>query len=370
MSTINTVYEILKIAHDAQDAVLIEGLHGIGKSNIAQSYADDHGRHLFPLFLSTQETGDLIGIPDDMVLEDGSKVTTWSKPTWLHEMEVKAAQGIHSILFLDELNRAPLDVRQCALQLVLEGRIHEHQLPVVNGIKTQIIAAINPSDDYQVQELDPALLDRFLHLHLEVSATEWLEWAREAEVLSVIRDFVSEFPDRLHYTPREGKGPTPRAWAKLSELLTYSKDAPKNVLFDIIRGRLGSEVGSQFFSYFSNYTDVVKADDVEDFIVKNDCDDIEELGERVKKEFGKIEAIRKHEIATELANRHLGSKEGTDKIALAYLYSLEVEIQVSFIKKLRGDDNKDLFQHLVNIDHELNNKELFRRNVNLASRSN
>lgn len=366
MSTIKTAYEVLTIAAIAQDAVLLEGPHGIGKSQIVESWSKDKKRHMFPLFLSTQETGDLIGIPTEDVV-DGVKVTTWSKPTWLQEMEAKAKEGIECVLFLDELNRAPLDVRQSALQLVLEGKIHEHSLPRVNGRKTLVVAAINPADDYQVQELDPALLDRFLCLELEVSAPDWLEWARANEVTNSIRDFISEFPNRLHYTPNEGKGPTPRAWAKLSDLLEGAKEvrANKAVLFDIIKGRLGSEVGAQFFGYYENYTDVVKADDVEDFIAEAEVHtpEIEALGELVKKEFGKVEAIRKHEIAAELVNRHIN--KDTAKIALAYLYSLEMETCVAYLKKLKGEDS-ELYSGIAKIDGELNDKELFRRIVRVA----
>lgn len=363
MSTIKTAYDVLKIAHIAQDAVLLEGPHGIGKSDIVQTFSDDNKMHMFPLFLSTQETGDLIGIPTETIIND-QKVTTWSKPTWLARMEAMAEQGIECVLFLDELNRAPLDVRQSALQLVLEGRIHEHSLPRVKGRKTLVVAAINPADDYQVQELDPALLDRFLCLELQVSAPDWLDWARNHNVINAIRDFISEFPNRLHYTPSEGKGPTPRAWSKLSSLLeaAAANNTNKAVLFDIIKGRLGSEVGSQFFSYYENYTDVVKADDVEDFIVQNDTE-IEELGDLVKKEFGKIEAIRKHEITAELVNRHIN--KDTAKIALAYLYSLEMETCVSYLKKLKGE-SPELYAGVAKIDGELNDKELFRRIVKIA----
>lgn len=368
MSTIKTAYNVLKIAHLSEDAVLLEGPHGIGKSDIVQQFADDNSMYMFPLFLSTQETGDLIGIPDTKILEDGSTVTSWDKPNWLHEMEVKAKEGIHCVLFLDELNRAPLDVRQSALQLVLEGKIHEHELPTVNGIKTLVVSAINPSDEYQVQELDPALLDRFLCLEIDVSVPEWLEWARTKNVLGVIRDFISEFPNRLHYTPNEGKGPTPRAWAKVSKNLDAHKkiNSDKATLFDILKGRLGSEVGSQFFSYYENYSDVVKVDDIEDFIVKNVSTDknIEELGEVIKGEFGKIEAIRKHEIATELIQRHIGKK--TAEIALAYLYSLELETCVAILKKIKGVGVRGDYQKIAELDAEINNKGLFRRFVNLA----
>lgn len=365
MTTINNIQAILKVAHLAQDAVLLEGKHGIGKSAIIQQFADNNDMYMFPLFLSTQETGDLIGIPSEIVV-DGHKVTQWSKPIWLNRMEEMAKSGKHCVLFLDELNRAPLDVRQSALQLVLEGKIHEHALPRVNGLKSLVIAAINPSDDYQVQELDPALLDRFLCLNVEVSAKDWLKYARENGVIQVIIDFISEFQNRLHFTPAEGKGPTPRAWDKLSQLLKNVDGLTNDVIFDIIRGRLGSDVGAQFFGYYMKYTEVVKTDDIENFIAELDDSakdkNPETLGIDVANEFSKIEAIRKLEIAAELCERHINKE--TAKIALVYLYSLELETCVSFLKDMKGS-NKETYTGIVAIDRRLNNKKLFSRIVEL-----
>lgn len=365
MTTITNVQTILKVAHVAQDAVLLEGKHGIGKSAIVDQFAKNNNMYMFPLFLSTQETGDLIGIPSEIVV-DGHKVTQWSKPIWLNRMEEMANKGIHCVLFLDELNRAPLDVRQSALQLVLEGKIHEHALPRVNGLKTLVVAAINPSDDYQVQELDPALLDRFLCLNIEVSSKDWLKYARENGVIPVIIDFISEFQNRLHFTPVEGKGPTPRAWDKLSNLLKNADGLPNDVIFDLICGRLGGEVGAQFFGYYMKYIEVVKTDDIENFIAKLDDsakdNNPEVLGKVVEKEFSKVEAIRKLEIATELCTRHIGKE--TAKIALVYLYSLELETCVSFLKDAKGS-NKEMYAGIVAIDRQLNNKKLFSRIVSI-----
>lgn len=364
MTTINKAKQILKVAYYAQDSVLLEGKHGIGKSEIVQTFANENNSYMFPLFLSTQETGDLIGIPSEHIV-DGQKVTQWSKPIWLQRMEEKAKQGIPCVLFLDELNRAPLDVRQSALQLVLEGKIHEHSLPIVNGIKTLVVGAINPSDDYQVAELDSALLDRFLCVNVTIDAREWLEYARKKEVVQVIRDFISEFPDRLHFTPENGsKGSSPRGWVKLSDLLKNVEGIGNDVVFDIIKGKVGEVVGAQFFGYFSKYSEVVKTDEIEDYISEIDSDgSVEQLGEKVAKKFSKIEAIRKLEISQELCSRHLGKE--TAKIALVYLYSLEIESCVSFLKNMKGSD-PELFAKIVDVDKTLNNKELFRRIVSIA----
>ena len=120
-----------------------------------------------------------------------------------------------SILFLDELNRASPDTRQPALQLTLDKKLQCHELPYVDGKCTFIVSAINPSDLYHTDDLDTALLDRFLLVDLEVSVQDWLKYATSCEIVPSIIEFITENSDRLHFIPEEGKGSSPRAWEEL-----------------------------------------------------------------------------------------------------------------------------------------------------------
>lgn len=357
--------QVINAARWADDTVLMEGLHGIGKSNIVQQFAKDNGFHLVELFLSHQEVGDLIGIPDTILNEHGEKITTWSRPVWLDRIIQKAAEGIQSIVFLDELNRAPIDVRQSALQLVLERKIHEHVLPTVDGFRTMIVGAINPAEDYQVEELDPALLDRFLHIQVEADAPSWLKWSR-GKVNEVIRDFISEHPDRIHYQPVDGgTGATPRSWTKLGSYIDHKEKIAPEILFQIIKGKIGTEIGSQFYSFFKNYVDVVKIADIEAVVNDNkeDITKIEELSVLVRELTEKTEAIQKTEMAHQLKDKY--GKEKDMLPFVAYLYSLDIEICVAFLKGLRKDD-ASTYKRLVDFDTVLNDKELFKRIVVLS----
>lgn len=363
---IQSAKQVIKAASFADDAVIMEGPHGIGKSNIVKQYAKEEGFHIEELFLSQQEVGELIGIPHT-IDQDGVKITTWSTPIWLQRIVKAAANGQRSVLFLDELNRAPIDVRQAALQLVLEGSLHEHDLPTVNGFRTQIVSAINPADDYQVDELDPALLDRFLHLSLEADVKAWLKWAREENVNQIVRDFITEYPDRIHWTPSDGGiGATPRSWAKLADFMDNVNDIPEEILFQIMKGKVGVEIGSQFYSFFKNYVDVVKMSDIEDIVNENShIEKVEDIAEIVAEKIEKVEAIQKTELCHQLADKYMG----TDDILpfWVYLYSLPIEICVSFLKSYR-EDNIKLYKKLAEVDTKLNDKELFKRIIQAADR--
>lgn len=354
---------VIKAAAMADDTVIMEGPHGIGKSAIVKQFAKENGYHIEELFLSHQEVGDLIGIPHTIEI-DGNTITTWSKPIWLQRMEKKAEAGIPTVLFLDELNRAPIDVRQSALQLVLERQIHEHILPIVEDQRTMIVAAVNPADDYQVDELDPALLDRFLHITVEADTKAWLKWARSANVNSIVCDYIAEYPDRIHWTPADGGiGATPRSWAKLGDFMDNVDSIPEEILFQVMKGKVGTEIASQFYSFFKNYVDVVKMQDIVDLVegYKNDVQDVEELGNIIQEVIEKTEAIQKSELAHQL------SKSGNDLAFLAYMYALPIENCVAFLKGFRKDE-PDLYKKLAAFDTELNNKELFKRIVKASDK--
>ena len=136
-----------------------------------------------------------------------------------NQNNVRCEKSQKSILFLDELNRASPDTRQPALQLTLDKKLQCHELPYVDGKCTFIVSAINPSDLYQTDDLDTALLDRFLLVDLEVSVQDWLKYATSREIVPSIIEFITENPDRLHFMPEEGKGSSPRAWEELSDIL-------------------------------------------------------------------------------------------------------------------------------------------------------
>lgn len=365
---IQSAKAMIHAASLVDDAILMEGPHGIGKSQIVEEFSDENGFYMYPLFLSHQDVGDIIGNPVT-IEKDGHQLTTWTVPIWLQRMREKAAQGIRCVLFLDELNRAPLDVRQSALQLVLEGKIHEHELPVVDGHKTLIVSAINPAGDYQVDELDEALLDRFVHAEVEADVEAWLAYAKKKELNHVVRDFIAEFPDRLHWSPADGGvGSSPRSWTKLAKFMDVVDQVDKSVVFSFMKGRVGKEIASQFYTYFKNYVNVVKVEDVEAVVSEyaDKTNTIEELSEHVADLMSRAEAIQKTEMAHKLKDKYNNKKDMLPY--LAFLYSLEVELVVSFLKKVRADDPKH-YTKLVKFDNDVNNKELFKRIVVASERS-
>ena len=181
---------VLPSVIDAKFPILIRGRHGIGKSTIVYQIAEQRGLPVVERRASQMTEGDLLGLPDtaDTAI-NGRKATTWNAPDWL----VTACEQ-PVLLFLDEVDRAPPEVRQGLFELTDSRKItgwHIHP-------DTVIIAAVNGGEhgaQYQVGEMDHAELDRWTVFDVEPSAEDWLRWAKD-KVDGVVWDFVNQ--NRTH----------------------------------------------------------------------------------------------------------------------------------------------------------------------------
>ena len=293
------------------------------------------------------------------------------------QMHVSCKKSKKIMCFLDELNRAPLDVRQSAMQLVLERQIHEHILPTVDGQRCLIIAACNPADEYQVDELDPALLDRFLFCTADADAPTWLKWARDKGVKGgkgvnqIVRDFIAANQKLIHYVPADGgTGATPRSWTKLGDHLDNFKNVPADLHFQVMKGKIGEHLAGQFYTFYNNYVDVVKMSDIEKIVEKNKdkYSKIEDIAEKIAKRIKKQEAVQKTELAHQFKDKYTAEGAPDMLPMLAYLYAMEVEICVAFLKGFRKDDPEG-YKSLVDIDARLNDKTIFKRIIQSSEKS-
>jgi len=255
---------------------------------------------------------------------------------------------------------------QAALQLVLAKRIHEHDLPSTNGIKTFIVAADNPDNgDYQVQALDPALEDRFCNIDVEVDVEGWLEYARNKNLNKIVRAFIADNPSKLHFTPdssSDDTGATPRSWTMLSKYVDNFDKTPPEVHYNIISGKVGKAIAAQFINFLTNYSTMISVSDIEDLVKTLDTKNlnIEQIGSGVKDLLRDSEAIQITELTHSIVNKYIAEKANSfgSKVLLGIMYSLNIEILVAVFKKLATNDN-DSYRMLVQLDATMNNKKLF-----------
>jgi len=72
-------------AFTTDDAVLMTGVHGIGKSEVVKEWCDSRNLYNETIFLSMFEIGDLLGIPDKVQTPEGP-VTNWAQPDWFQNI--------------------------------------------------------------------------------------------------------------------------------------------------------------------------------------------------------------------------------------------------------------------------------------------
>ena len=135
--------------------VLMEGPAGTGKTSLVLQIAAELGLILKYYSASTLDPFvDLVGLPTPVIREDGHRSLEFHRPDDINGAE---------LVFFDELNRAHTKVLNAVLEMIQFHTINGERLPKLRAV----FAACNPSnDDYQVTDLDPALVDRF-HLHLK-----------------------------------------------------------------------------------------------------------------------------------------------------------------------------------------------------------
>ena len=337
---ISSMLDILLLALLSKDSVHMMGLHGIGKSKIVEQFCKKHNIHLEILMLASQEVSDLVGMPSDEEDENG-KVMHWSKPAWLDRMWEAKKAGMHCCLFLDELARAPIEVRQVALSLVLDKTIHEHKLPEYDNLETLVVAADNPPDLYQTDELDAALKDRFMTYYVQADIKGWLKWARENEVLDVVTDFVAEFNENLHmqFPNEDDKGSTPRAWAKLSDILKHIDTVDKSILHAVIESKVGETVGNSFLHHYRDYLKVLKVEDLVNMIDGRSIrtqKEQKEVAEILKPKTQKLEAVSASQLAEKI-RVEVTAKNLHYDVLTTYLASLNLEIMLGIIKTWKED---------------------------------
>jgi MoxR-like ATPase len=143
------------VAHilDYKFPVLVRGRHGVGKSEVVYQIAADRNLPVVERRASQMTEGDLLGLPDtcDTAIS-GRKATTWNAPDWL----VTACEQ-PVVLFLDEVDRATMEVRQGLFELTDSRKINGWKLHP----ETLIVAAVNGGEhgaQYQVGEMDPPSL--------------------------------------------------------------------------------------------------------------------------------------------------------------------------------------------------------------------
>jgi hypothetical protein len=245
--------------------VLIRGRHGVGKSEVVYQIAASRDLPVIERRASQMTEGDLLGLPDVAETSiNGRKATTWNAPDWL----VTACEQ-PVLLFLDEVDRATMEVRQGLFELTDSRKLNGWHLHA----DTLIVAAVNGGEhgaQYQVGEMDPAELDRWTVFDVEPSTEDWLAWAN-GKVPTVVWDFINHNRKHLEhegdFEPNKVY-PSRRSWKRYCDTAdgagVFGEEGDRDLLFNIATAFLGFEAAVSLRDFVEKYEWQVTIEDILD----------------------------------------------------------------------------------------------------------
>ncbi len=324
--------------------VLLRGRHGIGKSTVVYQYAEQHGIEVVERRASQMTEGDLVGLPS---IEGNS--TRFNPPDWF-----KAACDRPVVLFLDEVDRATLEVRQGIFELTDSRKLNGHHLHP----DTLVFAAVNGGEhgaQYQVGEMDPAELDRWTVFDIEPSTEDWLGWASDSGISPQIWNFINQNRAHLEHTDDFEPNkvyPSRRSWERLDECLVKGKllDEASPTLYNLTSAFVGFEAAVAFNDFVANYDRQVTTDDI---LVKGDLAMVSDFG--INDHTAIIDKFEAEEtFSDELPQEHI------DNLA-RYFVMLPSEVAMKLWTVMgKGDVNNTVALHKSEVDGQSVSKHFVR----------
>jgi hypothetical protein len=254
----------------ADIAILMRGPTGVGKSHLGKAVAVIKDLPFIDVRLSTMSEGDVAGYPDIEGMKE-SGIMTMCMPSWF----IRACRE-PVVLMLDEMNRALPGVQQSAFQLVLDRELGNDKdgNPYRLHPETRIIAAVNHGAEYDVNDMDPALLRRFWVCDLIPTSEDWILWANDKGLDAVLVDFIRQHPEHLRVDPTEVEPgtvcPNPASWHRVNDALVAMQMAPADIaggkrpdgFYAVGLGMVGTEAAIAFTDFVEGYEMVMSAEDI------------------------------------------------------------------------------------------------------------
>lgn len=264
-----TFSQIVTHVTNVRKPVLLRGRHGIGKSTVVYQFADSKNMEVVERRASQMTEGDLVGLPS---VDNNS--TRFNPPDWF-----KAACDRPVVLFLDEVDRATLEVRQGIFELTDSRKLNGHKL----HDDTLIFAAVNGGEhgaQYQVGEMDPAELDRWTVFDIEPSVEDWLSWASDSGISQEVFNFINQNRAHLEHTDDFEPNkvyPSRRSWERLDQCLAQAGllEEASPALFNLTAAFVGFEAAVAFNDFVQNYDRQVSTEDI---LIKGDFTKLADFG--------------------------------------------------------------------------------------------
>jgi len=261
MLTVNPVQakELLVDCLKAKLVPMLTGSPGIGKSAIVKEIAAEYGLKVIDVRLSQSDPTDMNGFPH--VDPETGKGTYL--PMDIFPIESDPLPDGHNgwLLFLDEFNSASNAVQAAAYKVTLDRQIGKHSLHE----KCVVMCAGNKrTDGAIVNRLSTAMQSRLVHLSLDVSFDNFIDYATEANLDHRITDYIKFKPESLYrFSPdhNDETYPCPRTWEFIHRLINKwdSIDIKK---LPLLAGTIGEGAAREFLTFTRIYKSLPKMADI------------------------------------------------------------------------------------------------------------
>ena len=217
---------------------------GVAKSAIGKSIAEKMEFRYMDIRLSMVDETDVGLYPVVSEVESGGKMIKcldFVVPRWAIE-----ANKQPTIIHFEELNRASQQVRNAALQILLERQIGT-DFTFNDNVLMMSSGNLGDEDGTDVEEFDSALNNRLVHINHTLSVDEWLGDFANTNCHKLITSFIKAHPEQMYKSSENTKAyATPRSWTMLSEFIVcnFGQDAsPRDflpLLKEVSSGYLGN----------------------------------------------------------------------------------------------------------------------------------
>lgn len=332
MISVNNAKRLIKrailanVATDKKDLFitpLISGKHGIGKSAIVKSVAEDLGGTCITIEGGTLKEGEITGLPYQYEDAQGAVKFRFLPHYAVDRIQAKERQIFEEmgaelgagasaadvldgdenrfalndvpaqkriellqsgriepvIVFIDEVNRTENTVYKELMNILLTKAVNGYRFPWW----VFFVGAMNPSTQnsaYATNEMDPAQLDRFLKLKVDSRPGEWIRYGRATGISPDILTFIKEHPkclseDSKELEDEEKPTPSPRGWDMVDTILasepmlrgffSAKENEPDAVARDmkaLASAKLGTTVATMYFASLVQPDHALSAEEV------------------------------------------------------------------------------------------------------------
>lgn len=239
---------------------------GIAKSAIGRSMAKKMGFAYSDIRLSMIDETDVGLYPNVTDVESDGKIVKcldFVVPRWAIEANKRP-----TIIHFEELNRATQQVRNAALQILLEREIGT-EFKFNDNVLMMSSGNLGDEDGTDVEEFDSALNNRLVHINHTLDYKDWINDFAEENCHRLIVSYIKAYPENLYKVGAEGAKAyaTPRSWTMMSEFIVsnFGQDASPRDFLPLLKTVASGYIGNSAMK-FIQYCDTMLNINIQDVI--------------------------------------------------------------------------------------------------------